>query len=141
MSDEVTWRKYQADIRESWARHVRESEGWLYAIQSLRNAITAQTFLASTVLSLLTLITGRIWDLLRKIPASQTWERRQMTVQLGAIAGTMLFSAYQFLQGVRLMVRMLPVDRCSRLPCNLRCLRPTSASSFLSDRRTQQPMV
>ena len=58
MSDQVTWRKYQADIRESWARHVRESEGWLYAIQSLRNAITAQTFLASTVLSLLTLITG-----------------------------------------------------------------------------------
>ena len=45
-----TWRQYQADTREDWARHVRETEGWLYAIQSLRNAITAQTFLASTVL-------------------------------------------------------------------------------------------
>lgn len=106
MSDQVTWRKYQADIRESWARHVRESEGWLYAIQSLRNAITAQTFLASTVLSLLTLITGRVWDLLRNIPASQKWERRLMTVQLGSIACTMLFSSYQFLQGVRLMTHV-----------------------------------
>ena len=102
-SDTKTWRKYQADTREKWARHVRETEGWLYGIQSLRNAMTAQTFLASTVLSLLTLITGRVWDILRK--ASNIWERRLLTVQLASISLWMLLSAYQFLQGVRLMVR------------------------------------
>merc|ERR1712129_558747 len=93
-----------------WARHVRETEGWLYAIQSMRNAMTAQTFLASTVLSLLTLITGRIWDILRT--ASNQWERRLLTVQLSSISLTMLLSSYQFLQGVRLMTHagfMFPV--------------------------------
>ncbi len=107
-----TWRQYQADTREDWARYVRETEGWLYAIQSLRNAITAQTFLATTVLSLLTLITGRIWDILRL--ASNTTERRLLTVQLTSIAMTMLVSAYQFLQGVRLMTHagfMFPVKK------------------------------
>lgn len=110
-SDTRTWRQYQADTREEWARHVRETEGWLYAIQSLRNAMTAQTFLASTVLSLLTLITGRLWDILRK--ASNRWERRLLTVQLASISMTMLFSSYQFLQGVRLMTHagfMFPVN-------------------------------
>ena len=28
-----TWRQYQADTREYWSRHVRDTEGWLYAIQ------------------------------------------------------------------------------------------------------------
>lgn len=88
-----TWRQYQADTREDWAKHVRDTEGWLYAIQSLRNAITAQTFLATTVLSLLTLITGRIWDILRS--ASKASERQLLTVQLTSIAMTMLISAYQ----------------------------------------------
>lgn len=109
-----TWRQYQADTREEWSRHVRDTEGWLYAIQSLRNAITAQTFLASTVLSLLTLITGRMWDILRH--ASTKFERRLITVQLGSIAITMLFSSYQFLQGVRLMTHagfMFPVKKNS----------------------------
>lgn len=109
-SDNKTWRQYQSDTREDWARHVRETQGWLYAIQTLRNAITAQTFLASTVLSLLTLITGRMWDILRA--ASNRWERRLLTVQLASISMFMLFSAYQFLQGVRLMTHagfMFPV--------------------------------
>eukprot|EP00970_Alexandrium_tamarense_P019798 scaffold14483_cov207-Alexandrium_tamarense.AAC.2 len=107
-----TWRQYQADTREDWARHVRETEGWLYAIQSLRNAMTAQTFLASTVLSLLTLITGKMWDILRA--ASTKYDRRLLTVQLASIATTMLLSAYQFLQGVRLMTHagfMFPVKK------------------------------
>eukprot|EP00581_Thalassiosira_minuscula_P016183 CAMPEP_0183732330 /NCGR_PEP_ID=MMETSP0737-20130205/38188_1 /TAXON_ID=385413 /ORGANISM="Thalassiosira miniscula, Strain CCMP1093" /LENGTH=282 /DNA_ID=CAMNT_0025965315 /DNA_START=29 /DNA_END=877 /DNA_ORIENTATION=+ len=108
--DTKTWRQYQADTREEWSRHVRETEGWLYAIQSLRNAITAQTFLASTVLSLLTLITGRMWDLIRA--ASNRWERRLLVGQLASISVFMLMSSYQFLQGVRLMTHagfMFPV--------------------------------
>eukprot|EP00977_Amphora_coffeiformis_P027915 scaffold34663_cov205-Amphora_coffeaeformis.AAC.2 len=117
-----TWRQYQADTRENWARHVRETQGWLYAIQTLRNAITAQTFLATTVLSLLTLITGRMWDILRTLRASQSAsiavlrEQRTLTVQLICVACTMLLSAYQFLQGVRLMTHagfMFPVNRRS----------------------------
>jgi hypothetical protein len=107
-----TWRQYQADTRENWARHVRETEGWLYAIQTLRNAITAQTFLATTVLSLLTLITGRIWDILRS--STVALERRLLTVQLASIAIPMLVSAYQFVQGVRLMTHagfMFPVKK------------------------------
>ena len=100
-SNEKTWRAYQAEARENWSRHVRTTEGWLYAVQTLRNAITAQTFLATTVLSLLTLITGRLWDILRALPRGA--ERRLLTVQLISVALTMLLSAYQFLQGVRLM--------------------------------------
>jgi len=110
-SDTKTWRQYQADTREDWARYVRETEGWLYAIQSLRNASTAQSFLATTVLSLLTLITGRMWDILRS--STQKWERRLLTVQLASISITMLFSSYQFIQGVRLMTHagfMFPVN-------------------------------
>ena len=109
-SKEKTWRAYQAEAREDWARHVRNTEGWLYAVQTLRNAITAQTFLATTVLSLLTLITGRLWDILRAL--SRGTERRLLTIQLISVALTMLFSAYQFLQGVRLMTHagfMFPV--------------------------------
>lgn len=105
-----TWRQYQADTREDWAKYVRETDGWLYAIQSLRNAITAQTFLATTVLSLLTLITGKMWDIIRSTTA--IFEQRLLTVQLSSIALTMLMSAYQFLQGVRLMTHvgfMFPV--------------------------------
>lgn len=111
-----TWRVYQADTREDWARHVRDTEGWLYAIQTLRNAITAQTFLASTVLSLLTLITGRIWDILRH--TTSLVERRILTLQLVSIASTMLLSGYNFLQGVRLMTHagfMFPVSKGTKV--------------------------
>lgn len=114
--NQQTWRQYQADTRERWSRHVRETESWLYAIQALRNAITAQTFLATTVLSLLTLITGRMWELLRSTSSSSSlsFERRLLTIQLTSIAVPMLFSAYQFLQGVRLMTHagfMFPVQK------------------------------
>ena len=115
-SKEKTWRAYQAETREDWARHVRNTEGWLYAVQTLRNAITAQTFLATTVLSLLTLITGRLWDILRTLKRGA--ERRLLTVQLISVALTMLFSAYQFLQGVRLMTHagfMFPVSEGTKV--------------------------
>jgi len=116
LSKEKTWRAYQAETREDWARHVRNTEGWLYAVQTLRNAITAQTFLATTLLSLLTLITGRLWDILRTL--SRGAERRLLTVQLIFVALTMLFSAYQFLQGVRLMTHagfMFPVSEGTKV--------------------------
>ena len=106
----LTWRLYQAKTREKWAKYVRDTEGWLYAIQTLRNAITAQTFLASTVLSLLTLITGRLWDILRT--TTDDSEKYLLIMQTSSIAITMLSSAYQFLQGVRLMTHvgfMFPV--------------------------------
>ena len=111
-----TWRAYQAETREDWARHVRNTEGWLYAVQTLRNAITAQTFLATTVLSLLTLITGKLWDILRHLDRGS--ERRLLTVQLLSVALTMLMSAYQFLQGVRLMTHagfMFPVSEGTKV--------------------------
>jgi len=112
-SDKTTWRQYQAQIRQDWAKHVRDTEGWLYAIQSLRNAMVAQQFLATTVLSLLTLITGKIWDILRSTTsATNRWERRLLIIQLVSISMTMLLSSYQFLQGVRLMTHvgfMFPV--------------------------------
>jgi len=107
-----TWRQYQADTRENWSRHVRTTEGWLYAIQTMRNAITSMQFLATTVLSLLTLITGKMWDILRS--TSNKFDQRLLTIQLASIALTMLFSAYQFIQAVRLMTHagfMFPVKK------------------------------
>ena len=115
-SSTKTWRQYQADTREDWSRHVRETEGWLYAIQSMRNAMVAQQFLATTVLSLLTLITGKMWDILRVTTIQ--WERRLLIVQIVSISMPMLFSSYQFLQGVRLMTHagfMFPVKNDTRV--------------------------
>jgi len=125
-----TWRQYQADTREDWARHVRMTEGWLYAIQTMRNAITSMQFLATTVLSLLTLITGKMWDLLRT--TSNTFDRRLLTIQLVSIALTMLFSAYQFIQGVRLMTHagfMFPVKQNSTKVDNI--MRQTQNCQWL----------
>lgn len=107
-----TWRQYQADTREDWSRHVRTTEGWLYAVQTMRNAITSMQFLATTVLSLLTLITGKMWDIVRS--TSNKFDQRLLTIQLASIALTMLFSAYQFIQAVRLMTHagfMFPVKK------------------------------
>jgi uncharacterized membrane protein len=107
-----TWRSAQADTREEWAKFVRDSEGWLYAIQTLRNAITAQTFLATTVLTLLTVITGRLWEILRTMDAGSA-SKQYLIAQFGMVAACMLTSAYQFLQSARLMTHagfMFPVE-------------------------------
>jgi len=125
-----TWRQYQADTREDWSRHVRDTEGWLYAIQAMRNAMVAQQFLATTVLSLLTLITGKMWDILRS--ESDIWRRRLLTVQLASISMTMLFSSYQFLQGVRLMTHagfMFPVKTSNNKVDNI--MRKTQNCQWL----------
>lgn len=108
-----TWRSSQADTREKWSQYVRMSEQWLYAIQTLRNAITAQTFLATTVLSLLTVIGGRLWELVRNMSAAQGGGKRIIVTQFVVVASCMLASAYQFLQSARLMTHagfMFPVD-------------------------------
>jgi len=101
-----TWRSVQAKTRVQWSQFVRETEGWLYAIQTLRNAITANTFLATTVLSLLTVVSGKLWTTnVRGTPYAQ--------LQFAAVALTMLRSAYEFLQSARLMTHagfMFPVE-------------------------------
>jgi len=107
-----TWRSAQADIREQWSKYVRQNEQWLYAIQTLRNAITAQTFLATTVLSLLTVIAGRLWDIIRKFSSSSHQQHRFLVAQLTMQTLTMLASAYHFLQAARVMTHagfMFPV--------------------------------
>jgi len=107
-----TWRSTQADNREKWSSFVRKTEGWLYAVQTLRNAITAQTFLSTTVLSLLTVITGRLWEIIRKLDAKSDY-RKYLIVQLTMVASSMLTSAYHFLQSARLMTHagfMFPID-------------------------------
>jgi len=107
-----TWRSSQADNREEWSRFVRKTEGWLYAVQTLRNAITAQTFLSTTVLSLLTVITGRLWEIIRNLDGKSDY-RKYLVTQLIMVASCMLTSAYHFLQSARLMTHagfMFPLD-------------------------------
>ena len=153
-----TWRSTQADTREAWARYVRSEEAWLYAIQTLRNAITAQTFLATTVLSLLTVISGRLWTTQSSTTtttstaaaaaaaaAATASSSSSSTIQFVLAAASMVSSAYQFLQSARLMTHagfMFPVtktttevDRIMRRSqhsqwMGLRCLY--SAAGFLS---------
>ena len=115
----LTWRSSQAKTREKWATYVRETEQWLYAIQTLRNAITANTFLATTVLSLLTVISGKLWEMIRNLQktagagSSSMVSYRILTIQFTSIALCMLMSAYEFLQSARLMTHagfMFPVN-------------------------------
>jgi len=128
-SGKRTWRSAQADTREAWAQFVRQDQARLYAIQTLRNAITAQTFLATTVLTLLTVIGGRLWG--------AGGNPYPYQLQFALFAATMLSSAYHFLQSARLMTHagfMFPVtpkttkvDRIMRKSENsqwlgLRCL-------------------
>ena len=108
-----TWRSSQADNREKWSRYVRDTEGWLYAVQTLRNAITAQTFLATTVVSLSTVITGRLWEIIRLLDETSDL-RRNLVTQLVMVGVCMLTSAYHFLQSARLMTHagfMFPVEK------------------------------
>lgn len=104
-----TWRSTQATTREQWSRYVREKGLYLYAIQTLRNAITVNTFMATTVLSVLTVISGKLWEMVRR---PGTIGRKRLIVQFTCVALCMLTSAYQFLQGARLMTHagfMFPV--------------------------------
>jgi uncharacterized membrane protein len=115
-----TWRSAQAATREQWSRYVREKELYLYAVQTLRNAITANTFLATTVLSVLTVISGKLWEMVR-LPG--TVGRQRLIVQFTCVAFCMLTSAYQFLQGARLMTHagfMYPVTTGTKVDAIMR---------------------
>lgn len=119
--DKTSWRKSQANTREAWAKYVRDTEGWLYAVQTLRNAITANTFLATTVLSLLTLISGKLWDMIRSIETGAAG-KETLILKFSLIALSMLASAYEFLQSARVMTHvgfMLPVTSKSTKCDNL----------------------
>jgi len=125
-----TWRSEQAKNREMWSQYVRESEGWLYAIQTLRNAITAQTFLSTTVLSLLTVITGRIWDIVRQMDRACPY-RKYLVTQFIVIVSCMLTSSYHFLQSARLMTHagfMFPIDKTTKVD---KIMRKTQNSQWL----------
>jgi hypothetical protein len=83
-----------------------------YAIQTLRNAITANTFLSTTVLSLLTVIAGRLWEIIRNMDGGSS-SRKYMVTQFAVVASCMLASAYHFLQSARFMTHagfMFPVE-------------------------------
>lgn len=101
-----TWRSTMAKNRATWARHVLDTQGWLYATQTLRNAITANTFLASTMVSLFSLVVGFLWQSLQP-----RFDWRTL-LQFGSVAVLLLRSAYEFLQSARLMTHagfMFPV--------------------------------
>lgn len=126
-----TWRGAQADIREKWSQFVRANEQWLYAIQTLRNAITAQTFLATTVLSLLTVIGGRLWDIIRKTNQINN-EKNYLVAQFVMLTFCMLTSAFHFLQAARFMTHagfMFPVDPKSTKVDNI--MRKTENAQWL----------
>lgn len=128
-----TWRTSQVATRLEWSRHVRKTESWLYAVQTLRNAITAQTFLATTVLSLLTVISGRMWDLVLKTPRPC---RARVVAQFVTVAVCMLISAHEFLQSARLMTHagfMFPV---AGGPSTV--LQPESVDRVISRSQTAQ---
>lgn len=113
----LTWKKAQENTRQDWSCYVRETEGWLYAVQTLRNAITANTFLATTVLSLLTVISGRIWDIIRTGSPGDIG-RNKLILQFVSISSCMLSSAYQFLQSARLMTHagfMFPITKGTKV--------------------------
>lgn len=101
-----SWRTTQSMVRLRWAQYVMQTEGYLYAIQTLRNAITANTFLATTVLSLFTLCVGYLWQL---INVKFSW---YIVAQFGSTAACLLSSAFCFSQSARLMTHagfMFPI--------------------------------
>jgi len=125
-----TWRSTQARTRMKWSKFVRETEGWLYAVQTLRNAITANTFLATTVLSLLTVISGKLWSLIRSLDRGLTGRKRLM-LQFASISLCMLISAYEFLQSARLMTHagfMFPVAKGDKVD---EIMRKSQSSQWL----------
>ena len=106
-----SWRKSQGETRVEWARHVFETEEWTYAIQTLRNAITTNAFLASTVLTLSGLSIGALWKTVVATIGLGFWRTPEFW-QLASAGGCLLLSAYSFSQSARLMVHagfMFPV--------------------------------
>ena len=95
----ASWKSTQGLVRAKWVRHVFAAEAWLYAVQCLRNGITANTFLATTVLTLFTLSCG---SLLRTGLESGPFGVKAVA-QIGSLGALLLCSAYSFSQSARLM--------------------------------------
>jgi len=133
-----SWRSAQAAARASWARFVRETSGWLYAIQTLRNAITASTFLASTVLTLFTVTMGYLSNAMAK---SFEW---LVLLRFSTTGFLMLCSAYSFLQRAARLTRP-PVSaqpasgrRLLRAECGRGCQRHLAP---LGGRAAREPLL
>lgn len=121
-----SWSSRQAATRVAWSMFVIRSEGWLYAVQTLRNAITANTFLATTVLTLLTVISGKLWS------TGASLGDAYAKLQFASMALCMLLSAYEFLQSARLMTHagfMFPVVKSDTTVCDI--MRKASISQWL----------
>jgi hypothetical protein len=120
-----SWRSRQAATRVAWSEFVLQSEGWLYAVQTLRNAITANTFLATTVLTLLTVISGKLWT-------TASLGCFYAKLQFASIVLCMLLSAYEFLQSARLMTHagfMFPVVKSDKAVIDI--MRKASIAQWL----------
>ena len=103
-----TWRAVQAATRASWVTYVRANaglQGYTYAIQTLRNAITACVALTGTMLTAFTVT----MTYLRTVKAELEW---LVLLQFSSTGLLLLFSSYFFLQSARAMTHagfMFPV--------------------------------
>ena len=100
--------KVQAATRASWVTYVRANaglQGYTYAIQTLRNAITACVALTGTMLTAFTVT----MTYLRTVKAELEW---LVLLQFSSTGLLLLFSSYFFLQSARAMTHagfMFPV--------------------------------
>ena len=95
-----SWVSAQARIRANWARYVvrgGSTETFLYASETLKNAIHSTTVLASTMSGLFTLVIGLL------LQAQQSLEAK---ARLAIVAMLLLCSAYEFLQSARLLTHV-----------------------------------
>ena len=100
---EATWRRSLAVVRQEWAEYVFQEKAYLYAIQTMRNAITANTFLASTVLSLFSLVVGYVLSQSKYLSESSISLMTMILLQFGPIMVLLLLSAFNFSQSARVM--------------------------------------
>lgn len=122
-----TWRSTLSNSRKQWTKFVFESQGWLYAVQTMRNAITANTFLASTSLSLFTVLIGHMLQHKGEVSGMN---RLLYFLQFSPVALLLLCSAFNFSQSARLMTHagfMFPVaEGCGEDGCKT----PTETEPF-----------
>jgi len=135
---EETWKGSQAEIRSKWAKHVFDNEEWLYAIQTLRNAITSNTFYASTVLSLFALGAGRAFQAVQTMrtvhdPKSHFMRGSFESLQGYRVATLLLLllgSAYKFAQAARTMTHAGFMFPTAPLPLLQKMMRKSENSQW-----------
>ena len=135
---EETWKGSQAEIRSKWAKHVFDNKEWLYAIQTLRNAITSNTFYASTVLSLFALGAGRAFQAVQTMrtihdPKSHFMRGSFESLQGYRVAALLLLllgSAYKFAQAARTMTHAGFMFPTAPLPLLQKMMRKSENSQW-----------